>query len=461
MGSSPYSPYSINEADPPKWRPGEDIAAGAFVGMTLYLFVEVNVMIHRAFKRRQGLYFWSMQIGTLGIITSAVGIILKYFGSPSTDVIWPLYTLFIVVGWSVFATAQSLVLYSRLHLVMRNERIQRYILYMIVSTIFTFVIPQLIFVWPSFNALDHEMSSLWSPREAIVSRYTQIGYTITESIISGLYIWSLVPLLRLKSNVRQRRVMTDLIYVNVIVIAFDILQVTLEYTNQVGFSQPLQCFSYILKMRLEFVVLNQLMDVAARGMRHQALGRNRYYHTDNKEERPSHDNAPSQKAKSSHQPIQRDSPIHHAQTAMSSTEPLSDPISLPKSIYQSKPTNPSASDVQGFGWEYQLESNAFDQNSVADQQSLIGDGNLLTQKAKKGASFYDKPSKVFEGFVPQSSGPSKDSKLLTFRRGDRSHDRSNSEDKVEDEGEIELQMWERRGTAVVDIPWFISKVEEV
>ncbi|MCJ1428744.1 hypothetical protein MMC29_006655 [Sticta canariensis] len=461
MSSGPYSPYSINEADPPKWRPGEDIAAGAFVGMTLYLFVEVNVMIHRAFKRRQGLYFWSMQIGTLGILTSAVGIILKYFGSPRTDVIWPLYTLFIVVGWSVFATAQSLILYSRLHLVMRDERIQRYILYMIVSTIFTFVIPQLIFVWPSFNALDHEMSSLWSPREAIVSRYTQIGYTITESIISGLYIWSLFPLLRLKSNVRQRRVMTDLIYVNVVVIAFDILQVTLEYTNQVGFSQPLQCFSYILKMRLEFVVLNQLMDVAARGMRHQTFGRNRYYHTDNKEGRPSHDNAPSQEAKSSHLPIKRDSPIQHAQTALASTQPLSDPISPPKPIYQSQPTNRSASDVQGSGLEYQIEPNLFDQNGFTDRQSLISDGNPFTPKASIGAGFYEKPSKVVKGFFHQSVGPPKDSKLLAFRRGDRSHDRSNSGDKVEDEGEIELQLWERRGTAVVDIPWFLSKVGEV
>lgn len=275
MGS--FSPYSINEADPPKWRPGEETAAAFFVGITLYLFVDVNVVIYRAFKKRQGLYFWSMQIGSLGILMESIGIILKYFAWSSTHSVWPLYTLLIAIGWGIYVTAQSLVLYSRLHLVMQNQRIQHYVLYMIVSTVFVFVVPHLVFMWPAYNTSDHKMSSLWSPREAIVQRYTQIGYTITESIISGLYISSLARILRVKSNVRQRRVMTDLIYVNFMVIAFDILEVAFVYTNQLAFSQPVQSFSYILKLRIEFVVLNQLMDVAARGMRRVTFGKNRYY----------------------------------------------------------------------------------------------------------------------------------------------------------------------------------------
>lgn len=457
-----YSPYVFNEADPPEWRPGEEIAAAAFVGMTLYLFVEVNVIIYRAFKRRQGLYFWSMQIGTLGVLMSTVGIILKYFGSTSTNGIWPLYTLFIVVGWGVYATAQSLVLYSRLHLVIRNQRIQRYVLYMIVSTIFTFVVPQLIFVWPSFNALDHEMSSLWSPREAIVSRYTQIGYTITESIISGLYIWSLVPLLRLKSNVRQQRVMTDLIYVNVAVIAFDILQVSLEYTNQVGFSQPLQCFSYILKLRLEFLVLNQLMDVAARGMSQKNIGRNRYYHTASKDQTLSHDNAPSQHAKNPHLTVEKNSSNDHAQTRLAPSMPLPGSISPPKSTYQTRPTNRSGSDVQISGSESQLGSTSFDHTDIATRESFSSDRNHLTPKAKLGVGgFFNKLPQTVKYFNHQSSGPFKDSNLLTIQRGDGSHRRGSSGgDNRHDEGdEIELQMWERRGAAVVDLPWFLSKVE--
>lgn len=65
--------------------------------------------------------------------------------------------------------------------------------------------------------------------------------------------------------------MLDLIYVNIIVVALDIASVIMVYLNQVGLSQPIQTFSYAFKIRLEFVVLNQLMSVAARGLKRETF----------------------------------------------------------------------------------------------------------------------------------------------------------------------------------------------
>lgn len=446
---SSYSPYAINEADPPQWRPGEDIAAGGFVGISLFLFVEVNVMIFRAFKKRQGLYFWSMQIGSLGVLMESIGIILKFFASPSTNAIWPLYTLAMMVGWTAYVTAQSLVLYSRLHLVMRNERIQRYVLLMILSTIFIFIIPTWVVLWPAFNTSDHAMSSTWSPRLGIVDRYLQIGYTITESIISGLYISSLVRLLRLKPNVRRRRVMTDLIYVNVMVIAFDILQVTLKYANQVGLGQPIQNFSYILRLRLEFIVLNQLMAVAARGIRRRTFGENRYYYTANPKSMPSHDNASSQEAKTSHLAMRRESFKDPDQTTSSLSLPLPDCISSPKSTYQIKPINRSGSDVQILGPESEPGSSTFDYTG-----SFSNDGKPLTETPKSGASFFGKLEKAPNDLEHRSSGRYTDSKISTFRRGDHSHRDNSDGDEDDEEEKIDLHLWERRGAVVLRVPWF-------
>ncbi|MCJ1266404.1 hypothetical protein MMC22_006289 [Lobaria immixta] len=456
MGS--FSPYAFNEADPLEWRPGEDIAAGAFVGISLFLFVEVNVLILRAFKKRQGLYFWSMEIGSLGIFIQSVGIILKYFASPSTNPIWPLYTLFLILGWTAYVTAHSLVLYSRLHLVVKNEKIQRCVFIMILTTIFTFIIPAWVVVWPAYNTSDHKMSSTWSPRLGIVNRYLQIGYTITESIISGLYIWSLVKLLRLKSNVRHRRVMTDLIYVNVMVIAFDILQVTFEYANQVGLSRPIQNFCYILRLRLEFIVLNQLMDVAARGIRRRTFGETRYYHTANQESMRSHDNAPQQKAKNSHPSMKRDSFKDPEQTTAPLSIPLSDSISSPKSNYHLKSATRSGSDVQTLGPKSEPGSSSFDGTGIADRESFSNDGKPLTQTPKLGAGFFDRQQEAPEDFKHWSSGRSKDSKLPAFRRGNHSH-RDNSDDNEDDEGKIDLHLWERRAAVVLGAPWFPSKSE--
>ncbi len=102
---------------------------------------------------------------------------------------------------------------------------------------------------------------------------------MVESILSGIYVWSLLGLLNPKSSVRQRRVMLDLIYVNVIIVTFDILVVILVYLNQVGISHPMQTFSYALKLKLEFVVLNQLMAVAARGLKREPFEERRYHHS--------------------------------------------------------------------------------------------------------------------------------------------------------------------------------------
>ena len=81
----------------------------------------------------------------------------------------------------------------------------------------------------------------------------------------------------LKASVRQRRVMTDLIYVNVIAVCLDVLTVVLVYLNQTGISHPIQAFSYILKLKLEFLVLNQLMAVAARGVQKESFAERRYH----------------------------------------------------------------------------------------------------------------------------------------------------------------------------------------
>ena len=111
-----------------------------------------------------------------------------------------------------------------------------------------------------------------------MERYSQLAYTLIETIISCLYIWSLLKLLRLKATVRQRRVMWDLIFVNALCIALDTITIVLVYVNQPQLDHPAQVFSYILKFRLEFVVLNQLMAVAARGIHCETVAEKRYHH---------------------------------------------------------------------------------------------------------------------------------------------------------------------------------------
>ncbi len=169
MGTGIYSPYAVAEDEPVKWKPGENMAAAAFVGAGIFIVIDVNVGIWRVFKRKQGLYYWSMILGTLFCLVDALGVILKFFAS-NTKHIWGLYTALLLCGWTVYAPAQLLVLYSRLHLVNDSHKMQRWVFYMIMSTFFLLIIPTWIVVWPAYDT-DPKVSSLWSPRDAIVERY--------------------------------------------------------------------------------------------------------------------------------------------------------------------------------------------------------------------------------------------------------------------------------------------------
>ena len=218
-----------------------------------------------------------MLLGTCGCLTNTIALILKYLIKDSED-LWIPSTLLNMIGWTIYAPAQLLVLYSRLHLINQNRRHQRWILIMIIVVSCLMIIPSWVFIWMAWNPYDKHISAVWSPREAILDRITQLGYTLAEGVVSGTYIWSLIKLLSLKSSVRQRRVMTDLIYVNIIINCLDILTVCLVFLNQVGISHPIQTFSYMIKFKLEFLVLNQLMAVAARGKRKERFGDRRYHH---------------------------------------------------------------------------------------------------------------------------------------------------------------------------------------
>lgn len=273
---SEYSIYSFEQAHGPKWLPGEDLGAAAFHAMTFLLVVDINIQIHYAFKRATGIYFWAMQVGSIGCFIDAIGTMMHYL-LPDFSRYWALYTFFSTVGWAVYTVAQLTVLYSRLHLVVQNEGVQRMAFWMIVLVSPPLTVADWIVIWPSYNPAG-DISGRWSVAAAVVERICQLGFSVVEVIINITYVVGLLSILRRRPTVRQRRVMLDLTYVNVLTMLLDILNIVLVYVNRVGISHPIQTFSYTLKLRLEFITLNQLMAVAARDVYRQTFENRRYHY---------------------------------------------------------------------------------------------------------------------------------------------------------------------------------------
>src|ERR1700743_1108469 len=88
-------------------------------GIALYNTAELIVLIFVTFKRYGGLYFWSLLLATSGIIPYTLGLLFKFFGVIKIDM---LSIALVDIGWQLMVTGQSVVLYSRLHLILKNQR---------------------------------------------------------------------------------------------------------------------------------------------------------------------------------------------------------------------------------------------------------------------------------------------------------------------------------------------------
>ncbi|OGE46672.1 hypothetical protein PENARI_c142G10169, partial [Penicillium arizonense] len=225
----------------------------AFFGITCYNVLEIMVSIFMTFKRYRGLYFWSMLVATLGILLHAIAVLLRFFAlAPS----FPMAVL-IVVGWYAMVTGQSVVLYSRLHLVVSDYRRYRWVLYMIIINFCVLHIPVSILFFGS--GLGH--SNFLGPFN-VYENIQLAGFSVQEIIISGLYIWEASRALK-PALAREERsgynVMKHLILVNIIAILMDASLLATQYSDNFEIQTTYKTVVYSVKLKMEFSVLNQLV----------------------------------------------------------------------------------------------------------------------------------------------------------------------------------------------------------
>ena len=92
-----------------------------FAGLTIYNAIELFVLIYMSFKSRKGLYFWSLLIASIGLVPYALGFSFKLLGVGGDTAKWTGLAL-LTIGWYAMVTGQSVVLWSRLNLIVKGER---------------------------------------------------------------------------------------------------------------------------------------------------------------------------------------------------------------------------------------------------------------------------------------------------------------------------------------------------
>ena len=220
----------------------------------LYNALELLLLIFTTFRHYQGLYFWSLFIASFGVIPYTVGWLLVYFSLTHN------YVGFIIdsFGWVAMVTGQSVVLYSRLHLVLRNENILRAVKWMIIMDAVIMHITTTVVLFGS--NLGGERTT-FTDAYKYIEKIQMTAFCIQEFIISGLYVWKTIRLLRIVRKPGTKRVMWQLFIINVIIIAMDIALLVLEYHNLRVLEQAFKVVIYSVKLKLEFAILGKLVEL--------------------------------------------------------------------------------------------------------------------------------------------------------------------------------------------------------
>ncbi|KAK3394721.1 hypothetical protein B0H63DRAFT_55914 [Podospora didyma] len=242
----------------------------AFCGIALWMSFELLVLVYVTFKRRRGLYFWSIIITTLGFILQVTGYILKFFENS-----WPkaLVAVIFSLGRIFNVTGFSVVLWSRLHLIVQNRRLLQALLVMVIVTAITMHVPTVVFRF-CILALPQQRERYLQPLE-MIERAQQVVFTLQEAVISGLYIWYTARMLLRRSKgfsdssssssstttTRRRKVITLLIAVQVFSILLDAGLTTFDFMDSFTLKCALHPAVYSIKLKMEFIVLNQLLTV--------------------------------------------------------------------------------------------------------------------------------------------------------------------------------------------------------
>lgn len=161
------------------------------------------------------------------------------------------------IGWVLLVSGQSVVLYSRLHLVLDNSSILRAVLWMIICNGVVWHTSITVLLFGSTYSPSQSRSG-FSAVYNVMEKVQMTFFCLQEFIISGLYIWATVDILRIALG-NKRRFMWQLFSINVLIMIMDVALLAVEYKGYFVWEQGLKVVIYSVKLKLELAVLGELV----------------------------------------------------------------------------------------------------------------------------------------------------------------------------------------------------------
>jgi hypothetical protein len=220
--------------------------------------------------KKRNLYFWSILITSWGLCIREIGYFLKFL-VPSTS--WILSNIMTQSGWVCMVSGFAAVLYSRLNLILESWKIRRGVLSLIV---FNAVVFHPMVITLSFGLASQARNARNNHTEIVkwvavvkpVERIQTIMFSVQEILISSFYVRCAYQYLRSRYAQQQtvKKAMYLLLAVQAIVVGIDIFLVVIDAIGLITLKLFIHSFLYCVKLELEFLVLNQLVELSQLGV---------------------------------------------------------------------------------------------------------------------------------------------------------------------------------------------------
>ena len=224
--------------------------------LAIYNALELILLIFSTFRKYSGLYFWSLLVASVGLIPYVIGFMIEYFQLTAQLA----GEIIATVGWPMMVTGQSFVLYSRLGVVLgpSHQNILKAVKWMIIIDGVVFHVSTSVVMFGAYNAdPNHGFAQAYK----YIEKIQMTGFTIQELILSTLYVWRTLDILKTSRSERRSRVMRELLSINIFIILMDIALLVVEFQDRHVFEQAIKELVYSIKLKLEFAILSKLVGI--------------------------------------------------------------------------------------------------------------------------------------------------------------------------------------------------------
>lgn len=163
----------------------------------------------------------------------------------------------LTLGWIIMVPGQSIVLYSRLHLISQNFRLMRFIILMILINAIVLCIPTSVLNLRQYTKHPEHYTHGY----VIMEKIQMTIFTAQEIFISCVYFWEIRRVLKVIFDGKTRKSMWKLAAMNAVLLILDATLLTVEYLNLYMIETTFKSLVYSFKLKIEFGVLSQIVNV--------------------------------------------------------------------------------------------------------------------------------------------------------------------------------------------------------